>query len=141
MNLNEQQFVRTLMRNLRESGWDAQRIEDKYSTGIPDINACKRGEEVWLEAKVFRWPARKTSLTRMAIRDDQLQWARRRTKAGGQVFLVAKELRTKQVYLFSWSNFDKAEINPFVLTKDELIAKASGIGTTSTITDNITGEK
>lgn len=141
MNLNEQQFVRTLVRHMREGGWHVQRIEDKYSTGIPDINACKNGQEIWLEAKVFRWPKRKTSCTRIGIRDGQQTWARLRCKAGGECFLIAKELATKQAYLFDWHDFMSADLHPFALTKEELESKAVHQGTTANITRKIQGDE
>jgi hypothetical protein len=63
---------------------DKQRVETGGTgLGIPDVNACLAGVEVWLELKG-------TEAWAVAIRPEQVAWAERRTRAGGRVLLLTR---------------------------------------------------
>ncbi len=53
------------------------------SLGVPDLNACLNGAEVWIEMKVCSgWS--------VTIRPEQSAWAERRIRHGGRVFLAVR---------------------------------------------------
>lgn len=75
-----------LSRILREflPGPHWQRIETALTgLGIPDMNACHGGREVWIELK-------QTSGWKPAIRPEQGAWAWKRYHSGGHVFLATR---------------------------------------------------
>lgn len=64
--------------------WDFQRIETGGTgRGIPDVNGCLLGNEIWVELKG-------TDGWKPIIRPEQVGWAERRTRAGGRVFLAVR---------------------------------------------------
>jgi hypothetical protein len=61
-----------------------QRIESgDTAQGIPDINVCYKGQELWLEAKVDDY----------ALSPLQKSWVKHRQLAGGHVYLINKQGR------------------------------------------------
>lgn len=63
---------------------DKQRIETGGTgLGIPDVNACLRGVEAWIELKG-------TDAWAVTIRPEQVAWIERRARAGGRVFLFTR---------------------------------------------------
>ena len=61
-----------------------QRIETgSTGLGIPDVNLCYRGAEVWVELKVTKgWTC--------DLRPEQIAWHHRRTKADGKTFILTR---------------------------------------------------
>ena len=59
------------------------RIENTAGTGISDVNACCRGQEVWIELKVFHG-------RRIYFRNSQKSWIVRRSEVGGRIFVLAR---------------------------------------------------
>ena len=53
------------------------------STGIPDINACKGGKEVWIELK-------SGYLSKTSIKPGQFVWHIKRNQAGGTTWIVQR---------------------------------------------------
>jgi Holliday junction resolvase len=52
--------------------------------GIPDLNACRDGREVWIELKrIDGW--------RINFRPEQVAWIERRTRVGGRVLVLARK--------------------------------------------------
>jgi len=101
MSALEKNFVKRIMKQLRKDGCHAQRHEDKYSSGIPDIEFCKNGGVVWLEAKVIRiMPVRSTTKIRFDWRDDQRLWAEDRIAAGGRAYGILQVSRTECLLLW-----------------------------------------
>jgi hypothetical protein len=49
--MTEKTFSKWLVTTLRKQGWHVQRIETSTGSGVPDINCCKNGEEIWIETK------------------------------------------------------------------------------------------
>lgn len=56
------------------------RIENSTSNGIPDVNYCYKGQEVWLELKAGS-----------KVRDTQKIWHQQRVIQGGRVLLVSRK--------------------------------------------------
>ncbi len=59
----------------------AQRIETSTSSGVPDINICIGGKEIWVETKVAD--------PYVLLRPFQWSWINRRGKAGGVILVLA----------------------------------------------------
>jgi hypothetical protein len=67
--------------------WDWQPVETGgISPGVPDLNGCRAGREVWVECKA-------TTGWVVKFRPLQPAWILRRTAAGGHVFVVVLQRR------------------------------------------------
>lgn len=73
----------TVQRRLRE-GWHWQRVEIAATgLGVPDLNGCRDGTEVWIEAKhTDAWAVR--------FQLGQSAWLGRRWRAGGRAWLLVR---------------------------------------------------
>ena len=67
------------------------RIENSAGNGISDVNACCRGQEIWLELKVFHG-------RRLYFRNSQKSWIVRRSEVGGRIFILARNEDTLIMY-------------------------------------------
>jgi Holliday junction resolvase len=68
-------------------GVHLQRIETGMTgRGIPDVNACYRGVEAWLELKVVEG-------RRVLLRPEQVAWHAKRAAVGGNNFIIARDKR------------------------------------------------
>jgi hypothetical protein len=66
--------------------WDWQRVENSaVGRGVPDLNGCFNGTEVWIENKT-------TEAWKVDLRPEQSAWAARRARAGGRVFIAVRRL-------------------------------------------------
>jgi Holliday junction resolvase len=66
-------------------GADWQRIETGGTgLGIPDLNGCHAGVEVWVENK---W----TNGWKVKVRPEQVGWLERRARHGGRVFVAVRQ--------------------------------------------------
>jgi len=124
-----------LVHKLRRFGAHVQRLEDKMSVGIPDINVAMQGKEVWLELKEFKWPKRANTPVRVPLRPFQVSWIRERTLVGGIVYIVAREVTTGVVYLFNGLQIIGKDINPLCLPKKQLIETAAYAGSVDEMAD------
>ena len=61
------------------------------TTGIPDINACKGGREIWVELK-------DGYLSKNSIKPGQFVWHIKRNQAGGTTWIVQKYDEIIKVY-------------------------------------------
>jgi hypothetical protein len=79
-------------------GWNPVRIEDMYSTGIPDINFA----DGWIESKdvpAARAPKRSLTVLRLPhYTPKQRAWHVRRHTAGGKIYVALEVAR--RFYLF-----------------------------------------
>jgi len=71
------------------------RIENDVTFGIPDVNGCLDGEDVWIELKAPKEPARASTplMTRSgnhALLETQINWFRRQRQAGGIAFILVR---------------------------------------------------
>ena len=67
------------------------RVENGLVDGMPDVNVCIGGKDVWLELKyIDSWPARDTTqvLGRRGLRPEQINWHLKQAIAGGTSFIV-----------------------------------------------------
>lgn len=84
--------------------WEAQRHEDKLTSGIPDVSYSMNGVHGWIELKYLSKPPNGNSAI-MVIKHytpDQRNWIERHGKAGGRVFIL---LRVDTTYmLFDWKD-------------------------------------
>jgi len=78
----EAQFKAQFCSLLRKT-CDVATIESTTGRGIPDVNICYQGVEVWTELKIFQGG-------RVLLRPEQYAWGVRRTiEHRGRVFVVA----------------------------------------------------
>lgn len=85
-----------------------QRFEDRFHSGIPDINFCVDGVEWWVEAKhLDALPVRASTPVRIDLRMDQVLWLKHRKKAGG-LSLVLVRVGREQWVAFT-EHFDRLE--------------------------------
>lgn len=78
--------LRTIFRNYLPL-FDWQAIETgSVGGGVPDLNGCYCGVEVWIEMK-------KAKHWRATIRPEQVGWAERRLDHGGRVFAAVRKSR------------------------------------------------
>jgi len=61
------------------------RVENTVAQGMPDVNACRRGTEVWIELKMMK-------SGRLKLRHSQINWMMRRVQMAKQrnVFVAAR---------------------------------------------------
>lgn len=75
----EQRFKRWFVHNSPPS-WHVQCIESSTGNGIPDVNLCAHGLEIWLELKA--------GTPQPKLRPEQLAWLTRRNTAGGRAYVL-----------------------------------------------------
>ena len=75
------------------------RVENDAGTGVFDVNACRRGVEVWIELKVMRG-------NYLHFRTSQRSWAAKRIACGGRALVLARQDvdSTSHVWLFRASD-------------------------------------
>jgi hypothetical protein len=74
---------------------DFQRVENMVGTGMPDVNYCIEGVEGWIELKQTQgWPRfSHKPLVLDHYTPQQRLWHRRRTSAGGRVYVMLQIVR------------------------------------------------
>ena len=77
---DEHKFYMWLKQGLKVFACDIQRIETSTGSGVPDLNVCYEGKEVWVELKA----------NNKLLRKEQHAWAMRRAHHYGRVFCLAK---------------------------------------------------
>ena len=53
--------------------------------GVPDVNGCGKGKEIWIELKEIH------SGNQLTLRPMQISWLAKRASHGGQVFVMARK--------------------------------------------------
>lgn len=81
--MNEKLVYHWLRSHHPSAHW--QRVENTVGTGVPDVNGCKNGVEVWVELK--EGVKLSSGIVRIKIRREQNAWLLRRHRAGGLVYL------------------------------------------------------
>ena len=65
-----------------------QRLEDRFSTGIPDCVIVWKGHTIWLEGKFIQTlPKRDTSIVKPSFQPMQVPWLLKCQRAGGRAFV------------------------------------------------------
>lgn len=82
--MTEAQFKAHLQKKLSGPLAHWQSIETTTGRGVPDVNLCYRGTELWMELKVGKKPE-------PILRPEQFAWAIRRFTAGGNCCIVMLE--------------------------------------------------
>lgn len=88
---------KTFKANVPESGDRLDRIENPMVVGIPDINMCIEGTEIWIEQKSPKEPKRSTTAlfgSNHKVSQGQQNWFLRQQRAGGKCyFLIVTDKR------------------------------------------------
>ena len=111
----------------------SMRVENGCLPGVPDVNICHCGKEVWVELKdTDSYPAR--AETRVfgpeGLRPEQILWINQRFKHGGNVYIVAKV--AKDIYCISgeyandFNNFNRKELVEKSLDYREILGMVLG---------------
>ena len=75
---------------------DHQRLEVSTSRGVPDVNACYRGCEIWMELKV-------SNKGQCELRKEQYAWGTRRAKQGnGLVYVMFLDLKDQHIDIWQF---------------------------------------
>ena len=86
-----------------------QRIETGGTgKGIPDVNFCWKGIEVWIELKIVKGK-------RILLAPEQVAWMFRRTKVGGRCWIMARDIadgprKGKYDRIYLWSGEHAGEV-------------------------------
>lgn len=75
---------------------DTCRVENSTGSGMPDVNTCRKGIEVWIELKVMTG-------NQFSLRHAQMNWARKRIRDGqGRIVVLVgkKEKLGWDLYLY-----------------------------------------
>ncbi len=71
--------------------WDAQRHEEKFASGIPDVSFGAAGVGGWIELKVLpKWPALDKPVKIEHLTPQQKNWLWLRGNAAGRCWLLLK---------------------------------------------------
>ena len=65
-----------------------QRIETITGSGVPDVNGCHNGVEVWLELKIIRGIGKPYFQSSQGLTPVQCAWLENRWRAGGRAFVL-----------------------------------------------------
>lgn len=103
----EIKFWKWLKNKLKNEKVDFQRIENTTGGGVPDLNACFRGTEAWIELKVH-------VKGNVVLRKEQYAWIYRRFIHEGNVMVIALnpvdntvEFYTQPFTVRKWGNNGK----------------------------------
>ena len=78
-----------------------QRIENTTGVGVPDINFCLDGVEVWVEDK---WtPSKKGARFSHPLTPSQCGWILKRVHSGGSAWVLARRVDTFRLWHGSWA--------------------------------------
>lgn len=84
---------------------DLERVENRVNEGTPDVNYCLAGGrgEGWLELKdIDAWPTRADTPVRIEhVTQVQRDWWKRRSRAGGRVFVLLRVSGTREYFLYT----------------------------------------
>ena len=103
--MGKEHSMKITLRNTLKGHCHFQSIEDRFSTGIPDLNLCIAGVDVWIELKqIGKFPERfdttlKTSLAHLT--NDQMNWLLKRIKHGGKAFILLRVQMPCQWFLIA----------------------------------------
>ena len=99
---NEYKLFQLLKNNLKNTHFT--RIESHTELGIPDVNACHNGQEVWLELKA-------NSRKDLGLSKYQVVWMKKRIKHGGNVWIMNRPLLDKTLRFYSPSTIDPGSLS------------------------------
>jgi Holliday junction resolvase len=91
---NESKLYNLIKTNLKNVHF--MRIESYTEQGIPDVNACYNGKELWLELKC-------NTAKNLGLSKYQIVWIMRRVKHGGVVWIANRPPRQRATFFYSGS--------------------------------------
>lgn len=95
--MSERAAYQNFKKNVGRVGDRIDRIENCLVPGMPDINCCLNGTEVWIELKTPVEPKKRTTPlfgSNHKVSQDQANWMLRQKIAGGRAyFLISTDKR------------------------------------------------
>jgi len=91
---NEAKLFALLKKHLQKVHFT--RIESYTENGIPDVNACCNGKEIWIELKA-------NTHKDLGLSKWQKVWIAKRIKAGGTVFIMNRPLKERALKIYRGS--------------------------------------
>jgi len=111
---DEQKLNAWIREQLRDT-CDVVRVENTIGGGMPDLNICYQGREVWVESKVL-------VLGRVLIRKEQFAWGIRRSSHGGRVMVLAWHVCANTLYGWTYPRVNVKEHGKYLeITNDTAI--------------------
>lgn len=83
---------------------DICRIENVAGNGLPDLNICYNGIEIWVELKALNH-------NKVLLRPEQYAWAKRRANHGGSCYVLNYDPGNPIVSVCIWA-FPNIDIQP-----------------------------
>lgn len=85
-------------------GFDWERHEDKFVSGIPDCSYGAKGVNGWVELKTYdSWPRNPEDPLKFSdLKPTQINWAYKRGKSGGHVWFLVSIDGCGDWFLISW---------------------------------------
>jgi hypothetical protein len=93
---DETELYQKLKKHLRG---DFVRVENGVAQGVPDINVCFQGCEIWIEAKMWIPQG-------VLLRKHQFAWGVRRINSGGMVYVIAWHKLNHMIYVWPFKDID-----------------------------------
>lgn len=90
--MNEERGFYEWLRGRMDHTVHVQRIENTTSSGVPDLNMCCQGREVWIELKVKLKQG-------ILLRKEQYAWLHKRGDAMGTGMVVVKDGDDFEIHL------------------------------------------
>ena len=91
---NEAKLFALLKKHLKKVHF--VRIESYTENGIPDVNACYNGKEIWIELKA-------NTHKDLGLSKWQKVWIAKRIKAGGTVFIMNRPQKERALKIYRGS--------------------------------------
>ena len=91
---NESKLYALLKKHLKDVHFT--RIESHTENGIPDVNACYNGKDIWVELKA-------NNSKDLGLSKWQIVWIMKRLKVGGTVFIINRPLLQRALKIYSGS--------------------------------------
>ena len=112
----EQKFAQWVREAMQPCDW--QRVES-IGSGIPDVNLCVQGLDVWIELKVYTGG-------RTLLRKEQVAWGIRRAIHGGNVGVASLHpsgeihfWKFPDVNVIPYSKYCQITTCPFIVVRDK----------------------
>jgi len=91
---NEAKLYALLKKHLKKVHFT--RIESYTENGIPDVNACYNGRDIWIELKA-------NNSKDLGLSKWQKVWIAKRIKVGGTVFIMNRPLKERALKIYTGS--------------------------------------
>ena len=85
-------LIKAAMHRVCPVGMHFSRIENISGSGVPDVNMCKDGREMWIELKIARG-------NQVLFQPSQLAWITQHVACGGNVFVLVRKNNEMRLYL------------------------------------------